>query len=82
MGKKLSIIISRMEWFWYAGRMEAVARSEGGTTETRTTSEQPEIPAQKNSGIKNVSVTLVTKGKKMSRLPLQKQKENNIQPWK
>ena len=82
MGKKLSIIISREEWFWYAGRMEAVARSEGGTTETRTTSEQPEIPAQKNSGIKNVSVTLVTKGKKMSRLPLQKQKENNIQPWK
>jgi len=59
--------------------MEAVARSEGGTTETRTTSGQPEIPAQKNSGMKNVSVTLVTQRMEGPDLPLQKQKENNIQ---
>ena len=29
-----------------AARMEAVARSKGGTTEARTISEQPELPAQ------------------------------------
>ena len=38
-------------WIGLAGQMAAVAHSEGGTTEARTTSEQLEFPAQNERSV-------------------------------